>query len=146
MPVPPKPPERRQRRNAPGPGAQLAPTQDAWAGIPAPNAEWPAPIVEAWRAYWDSDLAATVLPTDLLALRRLYGLYTRLEKATHVLEAEPWVEGSKGQRRRNPVEATFTPLMAEIRQLEDRFGLSPLARLRLGVTLGEAARSLEDML
>jgi hypothetical protein len=34
---------------------------------------------------------------------------------------------------------------AEIRQLEDRFGLHPKAGLQLGIVAGEAARSLEEL-
>ena len=33
----------------------------------------------------------------------------------------------------------------EIRQLEDRFGLSPRARLTLGLTFGEAGHTLEEL-
>ena len=33
----------------------------------------------------------------------------------------------------------------EIRQLEDRLGLTPRARLQLGITFSEAAKSLDDL-
>lgn len=36
-------------------------------------------------------------------------------------------------------------LDGEIRALEDRFGCSPAARLRLGIRFGQAARTLEDL-
>jgi hypothetical protein len=36
-------------------------------------------------------------------------------------------------------------LDVEIRQLEDRFGLTPRARLQLGITYGEAKKSLEEL-
>jgi hypothetical protein len=45
----------------------------------------------------------------------------------------------------NPLLKHVAALDGEIRQLEDRFGLTPLARLRLGVTFGEAHRSLADL-
>ncbi len=34
---------------------------------------------------------------------------------------------------------------AEIRQLEDRFGMTPRARLQLGITFSESVRSLEAL-
>ena len=55
------------------------------------------------------------------------------------------VEGSQGQPRINPLFTTIATMDAEIRQLEDRFGLSPRARLALGIQLGEAHRSLADL-
>ena len=35
--------------------------------------------------------------------------------------------------------------LGEIRQLEDRFGLTPLARMRLGVSVGQAHKTLADL-
>jgi len=34
---------------------------------------------------------------------------------------------------------------AEARQLEDRFGLSPMSRLRLGITFADAQASLDGL-
>jgi hypothetical protein len=34
---------------------------------------------------------------------------------------------------------------AEARQMEDRFGLSPLSRLRLGITFADAQASLDGL-
>jgi hypothetical protein len=36
-------------------------------------------------------------------------------------------------------------LQKEIRALEDRLGLNPVARLRLGILLGDATRSIGDV-
>jgi hypothetical protein len=51
--------------------------------------------------------------------------------------AEPLVEGSTGQPVLSPFAAEVHRLEGVIAKLEDRFGLTPLARLRLGVTLEE---------
>ena len=51
--------------------------------------------------------------------------------------------GSKGQLVVNPPHCgAMNALDAEIRQMEDRLGLSPKARLQLGISYGDAARSL----
>ena len=53
--------------------------------------------------------------------------------------------GSQGQPVLNPLGRQLSSSDAESRQLEDRFGLTPMARLRLGVQIGTAARSLDDL-
>jgi P27 family predicted phage terminase small subunit len=55
------------------------------------------------------------------------------------------VRGSKGQQVLNPLARAVATFDAEIRALEDRFGLTPQARARLGVVFGEAHRSLEQI-
>jgi hypothetical protein len=61
-----------------------------------------------WKTAWSSPMAALWLEADVPALQRLARLLGVLERG------EP-----------------SALLLAEIRQLEDRFGLSPLARRRL---------------
>ena len=55
------------------------------------------------------------------------------------------ITGSQGQAIVNPMYRQRTAVDAEIRQLEDRFGLHPKAGLTLGIVYGEAARSLEEL-
>jgi hypothetical protein len=55
------------------------------------------------------------------------------------------VEGSQGQPVASPLFKVAMALDSEVRALEDRYGLTPAARLKLGIRLGEAARSLEDL-
>lgn len=55
------------------------------------------------------------------------------------------VMGSQGQPVINPVLAHAMVLQKEIRALEDRLGLNPAARLRLGILLGDATRSIADV-
>jgi len=61
------------------------------------------------------------------------------------LREEPMTTGSQGQKILNPMYRQRTAVDAEIRQLEDRFGLHPKAGLQLGIVYGEAARSLEEL-
>ena len=102
--------------------------------------------VREWDAFWTSPLALTVTPaTDLPAITRLFALRDERERMARVVRLERVVVGSRGQPRANPLYAQIASFDAEIRQLEDRLGLTPLARLKLGVTFGDAARSLADL-
>jgi P27 family predicted phage terminase small subunit len=101
---------------------------------------------KSWNAFWASKLAQRVVATtDLPALRRLFSLYDERERALRAYRRERLVVGSTGQPVINPMAKVMVALDTEIRALEDRFGLSPAARIRLGIALGEAKKTLEDM-
>ncbi len=142
MPGPmPKPAPRRQRQNRP-----------ALITLPSrPNVAPDAPdgllmaSRAAWDALWQSPVASTYLPSDLPALRRLFALIDERERAFRVARKQRMTEGHKGQPVLNPALRYVGDLDAEIRQLEDRFGLTPRARMQLGVAFGEAHRSLDAM-
>jgi P27 family predicted phage terminase small subunit len=146
---PPKPVDKRQRRNQRTstertgvglvalPGGQLDPP-------PAPSGLLKA-TREDWAAFWASPLGALVVLADVPALRRLFTLYDERARAYRGLrQVGRLVETEKGATL-NPLAGFLKACDAEIRLLEDRFGLSPIARLRLGVALGEAAKSLDEL-
>jgi hypothetical protein len=88
---------------------------------------------------------------DLLGLRRLFDLYDEHERALRAYRRKRLVPGSQGQPVINPAGRLLRELAGEIRQLEDRYGLSPMARLKLGhqgataaLTLAELNRTLEN--
>jgi len=144
MPVPPKPADQRQRTNTPGVGLV---TTDASTDIEVPAA--PSGLLKAqredWTTYWTSPLAKLTTEADIPALRRLFLYRDELERALKGFQKQRLVEGSQGQPRINPLGKQVTDLEGKIAALEDRFGLTPLSRLRLGVTLGQAAASLDDL-
>jgi P27 family predicted phage terminase small subunit len=91
-------------------------------------------------------LAQQVEPSDHGALRRLFWLHDELGRLMEAIEETGRVvPGSQGQPRPNPLYKQVEAFQAEARQLEDRFGLSPLARLRLGITFADAHQSLEGL-
>lgn len=144
MPPPPKPADRRQRRNQRDVG--LVVVDSSRPEIP------PAPrgllkiTKGAWAEFWSSPVAELVdRNSDMPALTRLFGFYDEAERAVRSFRREPFVEGSKGQPVFNPMGDRPVKLEPLIRSLEDRFGLTPMARLKLGVTFGSARRSLEDL-
>jgi hypothetical protein len=119
-----KPDAQRRRRNKPPAQRELPPLPPESAA-PAPAAAAAKPKKAAipqlglgrqtlksthdwWKTVWASPMAGAWIASDVPALRRLASL----------LEAS-----ARGDTRAS--------LLSEIRQLEDRFGLSPMARLRL---------------
>lgn len=107
---------------------------------------WREQTVERWVTFWSSALAQQVEQSDHGSLRRLFGLYDELDRIWEAIEETGRVVvGSQGQPRPNPLYKQVEAFQAEARQLEDRFGLSPLARLRLGITFADAQNSLESL-
>ena len=102
----------------------------------------------AWTAFGESPAGGTAHPgRSHPSLARLFSLYDERERALRGFRRRRrLVLGSTGQPVLNPLfgamEATGQP---QILVIEDRFGLSPISRLRLGVALGDAARSLEEL-
>jgi P27 family predicted phage terminase small subunit len=143
----PKDPEKRQRRNA---AKDLAVVSEAAVDVPEPPSP-PAGLLkktrERWADYWSSPVAKLADPvSDLPALERLFALYDDLERSNAaVKKSGHMVTGSQGQAVLNPLLRHIQVTQGEVRQMEDRFGLSPRARLSLNVTLGEAAKSLADL-
>lgn len=139
---PPKPTARRQRARHEA-GVVAAPT------VSAPKA--PSGLLAAtrgeWRGFWAGPLASLVVDSDLPTLARLFECRDRRRRRylAKVDEDGPLVEGSTGQQVAHPLLRQVSILDGEVRQLEDRFGLSPMARLKLGAQLGDAKRSLADL-
>ena len=106
------------------------------------------PEVELWwESFWLSPVAeATYSGTDLPALERLAGLYDLRERARRSVAEFLLVEGSQKQKVLNPLVRAMVPWDNEIRQLEDRFGLNPKARIQLGIQLGQARATLDDLM
>lgn len=123
---PPKHPDERRRRNVPAGGEwQVAPGQ-SWSGeVPEAPEGLTNESIEAWGIWFGSWMASFWQPEDLPALRRMVKLYDECER----LEGAGWLEGvdasAKGRVTRPAIP------YGELRQLMDRFGLSPAARQRL---------------
>lgn len=142
MPPVRKPADRRQNRVT----ADLVVVGSGALPVPAAEAGWRDETVERWGAFWSSPLARQVEPSDYGSLRRLFYLYDELDRMREAIEVTGRVvEGSQGQPRPNPLYGQVEKFSSEARQLEDRFGLSPLARLRMGVVFADAHSSLDAL-
>jgi len=113
--------------------------------IPTPPAHLTERWVKSWEIFWASPFAQVVQPAQHPALERLFSMYEERERMDVYLREEPMSVGSQGQKILNPMYRQRSAVDAEIRQLEDRFGLHPKAGLQLGIVYGEAARSLEEL-
>jgi P27 family predicted phage terminase small subunit len=151
MPGPaPKPADQRQRRNKrdigtlpPVPKAQLVSIESARI-VPKPPDGLLAITKAAWESFWLTPLAQLITPADRPALDRLFGLYDELDRIWRYARKHRVTAGAAGQDVLNPLYKEADTLRSEVRALEDRFGLTPMARLKLGVKFGEAKRSLGD--
>lgn len=115
-------------------------------GAPEPPAGLLEHTQEQWESFWGSPVARLVdRSSDMPALERLFELYDDCTRFRASIRANPMVDGSKGQLVRNPFVKDLKDTQAEVRQLEDRFGLSPRARLALNLTLGGVAKTLADL-
>lgn len=138
-----KPAEKRQGRGTADAG--LLP-RHADVELPAADSAWTVGTVERWSAFWGSPLAGQVEQSDHGALRRLFWLYDEVERLIEAIgQTGRVVAGSQGQPRANPLYKQVQEFQAEARQLEDRFGLSPKARLALGISFAEAVSSLDAL-
>lgn len=143
MPGPAKKPDRQRQDRTKAPDLRLVDTN---LEIPTPPAKLDKATREFWNAYWSSELAAaTHADTDLPSFRRLAQNYTLINKLRRATEREPLVEGSMGQPVAHPGFAVLARVEAETRQLEDRFGCNPKARLNLGLKLGQVVRQLDEL-
>ena len=115
--------------------------------MPEPDEGWSDATRAEWNGYWGSDVSRLATDETLPVVRRLHDLrderrllFEGIRKSGARLTL-----GHKGQPRANPLYRVVLEIDAEIRMLEDRLGLSPLSRLQLGVALGDAGRSLDDL-
>ena len=144
MSNPKKPASRRQGRETKDIGL-LPQIQVDPRSVPIPPAHLTERWVRSWEVFWASPFAQVVQPAQYPALERLFSMYEERERMDTYLREEPMTVGSQGQKILNPMYRQRTAVDAEIRQLEDRFGLHPKAGLQLGIVYGEAARSLEEL-
>ena len=103
---------------------------------------------DSWVAFWDSELGqspAIRRDTDLGVIERLWQLYDERDRAYQGYRRSRLVTGSQGQLVLNPLGRMYLDLEGKIQALEDRIGLSPMARLKLGITFGQAHASLDDL-
>lgn len=139
--------EKRQRRDAPpqvlgdSPALRLLRPEKAPPvprGLLRKTRDW-------WKEFWASDLDQVVnRETDIMAVRRLATLYDERERAYRDVRKQRIVIGSRGQKVLSPLARYMTLLEPDIRQLEDRLGLTPRARMQLGIAMADLHKSLDD--
>lgn len=117
---------------------------------PAPSVPDPPPgLLKAtrarWEAFWTSPQAAAALPSDLGGLERWIISLDEWTRAMRAFRRERIVEGSTKQPALNPLAAYITSREAAIRDAEERYGMTPMARLRLGIAVGQAKLTAAEL-
>lgn len=105
--------------------------------IPEPPPGLSAKSVERWGAFWRSKLAGYVdVGADLHRLERWIADVDEFDRLREAYDRKPTVEGSKGQPRLNPLASRLGVLERQIKDAEGQFGMTPAARLKLGISFG----------
>ncbi len=112
---------------------------------PAASRGWRKATKDAWVEYWASEVSGAAESVDLSALRRLFTMRDMQAACWARYEAEPYVDGSKGQPVANPSLDDALKLERAIVALEDRLGLSPKARANLSMAIGQAQMTAADL-
>lgn len=82
---------------------------------------------------------------DLHRVERWIRAIDEYERVLPVLTKTRLVKGSMGQVVLNPLAAYLDSIKAELARAETELGLTPLARLRLGITYGVARLTAEAL-
>lgn len=136
----PKPAAKRQRRNR-QPALAVVPERE----IPKAPKRMLGVTRDRWVTYWESDVAKVSQPAHLPIIERLFIRYDERERAYRLVRKEGRLTiGSQGQPVQHPMLKYIDDCDKEIRQLEDRLGLSPRAMLQMGTTFQDMLKSFED--
>lgn len=114
--------------------------------IPDPNDRWGLDTTAQWHEFWSSALTQVLIQTDIPALRRLFDLYDIYERTMDLMFSGVMADndGSGGLLflgEVHPAVRQLDILAKQIERLEERFGVTPLVRAKLGLTIGDLQRA-----
>ena len=113
--------------------------------VPKPPPGLSAPAKKRWANFWRSKLAAYVDPgSDLHRLERWIEDVDEFDTLRKAYAKERIVEGSQKQPRLNPIASRLAQLEKQIRDAENDFGMTPAARLKLGISFGSDGPTTAD--
>jgi len=113
--------------------------------VPRPPQGLSPRLRRAWRTFWESPVAQVVTDVDMQVVRRLFRLYHQHERAMEALEAAMFVKGSVTTVRVNPALDVVVKLEGLVLRLENELGVTPMARARLGIAVGEAVMTAAEL-
>ena len=132
------------RRRAP-PTLTLVPSQDI-SPVPALPRSYAASVRKAWRDYWRSPISKVVkVGGGEAALVHWAWCMNELAKVLPVLSAAPVIDGPGRSVVLNPLAQYAQHLRTAIARVEIEFGMTPLARERLGLAIGEARLTAQEL-
>lgn len=146
MPGPPPKPKSQRQNRIKRPELGLVPAKEPSAIVPKPPAGLTTQSRKIWRAYWESQVSnAADQQADMHRLQRWIQYVDEYEKVSKVFRSTRLVKGSMGQPVLNPLSGYLANVEANISRAENEMGLTPLARLRLGITYGQAMLTAEAL-
>jgi P27 family predicted phage terminase small subunit len=102
--------------------------------------------LEVWDLVWDYG-AKVYQPADAILITRYAELQDRRAQMLRTLEQDGYFTvGSQGQLAQHPAARILSDVEAKLVPLEDRLGLSPESRARLGIVTVEAESKLDSFL
>ncbi len=114
---------------------------------PAPPAGLNTHARRIWAEVWDAGREAYNEKTDAAVIERYAEMTARRSALLATLESEGWtVPGSQGQLVAHPAAKLLDSVDSKLQALEDRLGLNPEARLRLGIATVEGQSKLAAFL
>lgn len=89
---------------------------------------------ELWRELWDLGEGAYNPISDRFVIERYCQLYERREMLLETLEREGWTDiGTRGQPIQHPAARIVMGVENQMFQIEEKLGLNPESRNRLGI-------------
>jgi hypothetical protein len=100
---------------------------------------------QRWAAFWSSEVSKAIdRGSDLGGIERWICAVDEHARASRVFRTARLVKGHAGQPRINPLAGYMAQLETTIARAEEAYGMHPMARLRLGIALGQAQQSLQE--
>ena len=114
--------------------------------VPSPPKSFNALGKRLWNEIWDAGRTAYQV-TDSHVIERYVSLLVRRRELLDLVELEGWLSvGSTGQQVIHPAAKLVQDIEAKLVPLEDRLGLNPESRLRLGISSVESQSKLATFL
>lgn len=113
--------------------APIAPSNLASIGVPSYPEHLGATGREMWMTLWSGG-RDSYRASDANVIERYCSMCDRRSEFLRAIEAEGWIgEGSMGQPVQHPAAKLLIDVESKMLQIEDRLGLNPESRLRLGM-------------
>lgn len=120
---------------------------------PPPSPHWSEILVWEWNALWDGPHGGLFIVSDIGGLRRLFdmkeeaeSLLRRIRGLRNLDEIRTLDEmlPLKGRMLEERYREMLKSTLLAVKDLEDRYALSPYARAKVGLAFSEAARAAEE--
>ena len=114
---------------------------------PAPAGIFDEPSIRLWEEVWRAGHGVYKANTDRYIIERYVTLQQRRRELQAIIDAEGWTSiGSQGQTVMHPAARLLGDIESKLTPLEDRLGLSPESRIRLGIAATEQQSKLDAFL